>query len=68
MTGPLDYQIAKLSPKKRDMIVIKVDASLTRDQLHRLGEQYIPYFEEVGCKVVVLGREVDLQVVEAVPE
>lgn len=66
MTEAIEYQIAKLSPKKGDMIVIKVDALLTRDQLHRIGEQYIPYFEEVGCKVVVLGREVELQVVEQV--
>ncbi len=56
MTKAIEYQIAKLSPKKGDMIVIKVDALLTLDQLHRITRQYVAYFEEVGCKVVVLGR------------
>jgi microsomal dipeptidase-like Zn-dependent dipeptidase len=67
MTEIPEYQIAKLSPKAGDIIVVKVDRTLSKAQLEQVGQHVMPYFEEVGCKVVVLGGDVDLQVVEQVP-
>lgn len=67
MTVISKYQIAKLSPKAGDIIVVKVDRTLSKAQLEQVGQHVMPYFEEAGCKVVVLGREVDLQVVEQIP-
>lgn len=67
MTEIPEYQIAKLSPKAGDIIVVKVDRTLSKAQLEQVGQHVMPYFEEVGCKVVVLGREIDLQVLEQVP-
>lgn len=68
MTEAVEYQIAKLSPKKGDMIVIKVDAVLSQSQFNEFVDRFLPYFEDVGCRVVVLGKDIELQVVEAVQE
>ncbi|WP_312378847.1 hypothetical protein [Pseudomonas oryzihabitans] len=66
MTQDIEYRIAKLSPKAGDVIVIKVDSALNAEQLIKVLELWAPAFRDLGCKVVVVDRLVELQLVESV--
>lgn len=65
MSKDIEYRIAKLSPKAGDVIVIKVDSVLNAEQRIKALGLWAPAFRDLGCKVVVVDRLVELQLVEA---
>lgn len=65
MSKDIEYRIAKLSPKAGDVIVIRIDSILSATQRQKMHDAWTPYFEEIGCKVVILEQGAELSLVEA---